>query len=740
MSETNDSKQPRRRRTQLNAAQYAGQQTLDDSIPLVRAEEDAPVQPTNQPPKNQQQNLAWANQPMMRMSTTTPVTPAQPARQSANPPMNPVRPQTQPMQPVQQTRPQPVNQVNQPVNQQGNPYAQNGQMHGFRGVQGTPVPPQQGWNSGVQPLDTAHQMEQFPWGQNPNTGRNQPIRGTQPMPNQPARPQNPPYPQPYNGWQQTTYPANYPQYPVSGGNGGNGGGSNHPPTGMGGFHSEQPNEPVHRKPSGKKLLKRILFCACAVAVICGLVAAGSAISKSVQEQNEREALVASVTAYDDKYVPNVYVDGIDLGGMTRAEAEEAVTAHANQQRDAWKVRLTYNNQLVKEITSADLNMTVDVQEALDLAWEQGHTEGDVDARKAAMDALAENPYEGYSATPSGDNVVIDNILLNIAQQAYIQAVDAQIIFNPSNFSNPLTIQAETVGRYMDTTEAKTQVYQMMSSLESGEVALTTRELQPTTTKAMLEPKIQLRATAYTPISTTSTEERNLNIQVSCDRINGQMIAPGKTFSFNDIVGKRTKANGFYQAIEYAYGDQRMGYGGGVCQTSTTVYLAAAQANMTILKRTPHSDAVGYTDYGKDATVSDNRIDFQFRNDTDSTIFIVATVTKDSRYDKSHKVCVVSIYGETLGAGVKYALETETVQVLPAPTEPEYRKDTNHTYATYVDQEYVYRKAHDGYVVESYLVKYVGGAETERKLMYTDTYKAKGEIIYVGTVERTEEVQ
>ena len=745
MSETNYSKQPRRRRTQLNAAQYAGQQTLDDSIPLVRTEEDAPMQP------NQQLNPAWANPPVMRMSTVNPANPVNqanptnPARQNANPPMqpmNPVRPQTQTMPPVQTTRPQPINQANQPVNQQGNPYAQNGQMRGFRGVQGTPVQPQQGWNSGVQPLDTAHQMEQFPWGKNPNTGRNQPIRGAQPMPNQPTRQQNPPYQQQnYGGWQQPAYPANYPQYPA---NGGNGGGNNHPPTGFGGFnpeHREPKNEPVHRKqPGGKKLLKRIVFCACAVAVVCGLVAAGSAISKSVQEQNAREALVASVTAYDDKYVPNVYVDGIDLGGMTRAEAKEAVTAHANQQRDAWKVRLTYAGQLVKEITSADLNMTVDVQEALDLAWEQGHTEGDVDARKAAMDALAENPYEGYSATPSGDNVVIDNILLNIAQQAYIAPVDAQIYFDASNFNNPLTIQAETVGRYMDTTEAKTQVYQMMSSLESGEVALTTRELQPTTTKAMLEPKIQLRATAYTPISTTSTEERNLNIEVSCARINGKMFASGETFSFNDIVGKRTKANGFYQAIEYAYGDQRMGYGGGVCQTSTTVYLAAAQANMTILKRTPHSDAVGYTDYGKDATVSDNRIDFQFRNDTGSTIFIVATVTKDSRYDKSHKVCVVSIYGETLGTGVKYDLVTETVQVLPAPTEPEYRKDTNHTYATYVDQEYVYRTAHDGYVVESYLVKYVNGAETEKKLMYTDTYKAKGEIIYVGTVERTEEVQ
>lgn len=78
--------------------------------------------------------------------------------------------------------------------------------------------------------------------------------------------------------------------------------------------------------------------------------------------------------------------------------------------------------------------------------------------------------------------------------------------------------------------------------------------------------------------------------------------------------------------------------------------------------------MGYTDYGKDATVSDNRIDFKFRNDTNSTIFIVATVMKDSRYDKTHKVCVVSIYGESLGKGVKYELETVT-GARPCPPRP-----------------------------------------------------------------------
>ena len=265
--------------------------------------------------------------------------------------------------------------------------------------------PQQGWNNGVQPLDAAHQLEQFSWGQHQqsmNTGRNQPIRGGQMMPNQPMnpqRPQNPPYPQQnYGGWQQPMYPTNFPQYPANGngGNGGNGGG-NHPPAGLGASIRSIASRRTSLSAASrrvKKLLKRILFCACAVAVICGLVAAGGAISNAIQEQNEREALVASVTAYDDKYVPNVYVDGIHLGGMTRAEAEEAVTAHANQQRDAWKVRLMYAGQLVREITSADLNMTVDVREALGAAWQPGHTEGSIDARKATMDALAEKSLRG----------------------------------------------------------------------------------------------------------------------------------------------------------------------------------------------------------------------------------------------------------------------------------------------------------------------------------------------------------
>ncbi len=748
-----DNSTPRRRRTQLYADEYASwQQTQNDSIPLVHTKEEntASQQPITRAQEPQNTGFqANAN----RQGTQS--TGGFRAQQGRN-----VQPQQNWNQGVQQVSPYHASAFSN--SSASNPYSfdfpiYNVNTSGYQ-QQASPVvnspvvnspvidqpvtnspginPPIVNNSSGYTAPSGYHASSGYAAQAYNNTAQTYPQE-YQNVQHQPMMQQSMPYQpmmqqsMPNQQIPQTAAPAQYDGH----------GGGRKPPSGMGGFAGtsgrKNGSHPHRNLPKGSPLLRRILLYGGMAAAVVVLVIAGRAVAQNIAAENARNALEASVTAYDDRYVPNVYVDGIDLSGMTREEAETAVTEHANQQRDSWKVRLTYQGQLVREVTSSDLNMTVDVDEALEEAWQVGHT-GTIDERKEEMDALAESPYEGYSATPSGDNTEIDNILTTIANQAYIAPVDAQIVFNPSNFNSPLSIVSETVGRYMDVTEAKNQLYRMVSTLESGEIALETQELQPETTKAMLEPKIQLRATAYTPISTTSTENRNKNIQVAFDKINGYMLKPGETFSFNTVVGERTQKNGFYEAIEYAYGSERMGYGGGVCQVSTTLYLAAVKANLTIVKREPHSDAVGYTDYGKDATVSDKRIDFKFKNDTDSTIFIVCTVTKDTRYDKSKKVCLVSIYGESLGTGVTYDIVTNTVEILAAPEEPEIVKDTKHEYTTYVDQEYVYRKAKEGCVVESYRVKYVNGVETERTYLYTDTYKAKSEIIYVGTLERTDE--
>ena len=221
-----------------------------------------------------------------------------------------------------------------------------------------------------------------------------------------------------------------------------------------------------------------------------------------------------------------------------------------------------------------------------------------------------------------------------------------------------------------------------------------------------------------------------------DYINGYVLAPGKSFSFNNVVGERTEARGFYPAPEYVYGEHVEGYGGGVCQASTTLYQAAVCAGLQILKREPHSNKVSYTDLGKDATVywyGKRKIDLTFRNNTDSTIYIVASVKQDAS-NKKRLNATVSIYGADRG-DVRYEIESEVTETLPALTKPEYRKDTNGTYVTYKDQQKSITPAKEGYVVNAYLVEYTSGELTNRKLLHTDRYEPKGEVIYVGVKDR-----
>ena len=442
-----------------------------------------------------------------------------------------------------------------------------------------------------------------------------------------------------------------------------------------------------------------------------------------------------VEPYDGLFCPGVYVDGIELGGMTPQEALNAVESRIRERHDAWKVRLNYNGEQITEITADMLEFSVDVKSVLEKAWKQGHT-GDQEQRYEAMLQLEQEPYRDYTAQPTGNTRVIDEKLDEIKAMIDTPAVDAEVIaFDPS-LSYPFDISSEAYGYSLNTEPVREQLYRMVSAMESGTLELVPDRLEPAVHKADLMKQYMLRSYASTPIDKHSTEDRNNNIRRAFESINGYRLEPGKTFSFNSVVGERTPENGFFPAIEYVYGEHVEGYGGGVCQASTTLYQAAVCAGLQILKREPHSDKVSYTDLGKDATVywyGKRRIDLTFRNNTDSTIYIVAAVKQDSS-NKKRLNATVAIYGPDMG-DVKYELESEVTETLPAPINPVYKKDTNATYVTYRDQQKSVSAAKEGYVVKSYLVEYTSGVQTDRKLLYTDTYEAKAEVIYVGVKDR-----
>jgi vancomycin resistance protein YoaR len=273
-------------------------------------------------------------------------------------------------------------------------------------------------------------------------------------------------------------------------------------------------------------------------------------------------------------------------------------------------------------------------------------------------------------------------------------------------------------------------------MSSGTLELQPETVEPEVHILDLQKHYMLRSSVYTPISTSSEENRNNNIRRAFEFINGYVLQPGDQFSFNSVVGQRTEENGFFPAIEYAYGEHVMGIGGGVCQASTTLYQAAVCAGLQIVKRQPHSDAVSYTEYGKDATVywvGKRKIDLVFRNSSEDPIYMVASVLQDPS-NKRRLIAKVMMYGADMG-DVRYEIETKTVQEIDPPENPVYVKDKEGTYVTYTDQQKSVSKAKPGYVVESYRVKYAGNTETERTILYTDTYDPKPERIYVGVNRR-----
>ena len=698
--------------------------------PMQRAQ--APQQPAPQPTAQQ----PYQTNTRMQLPQQQQPTPPQPSAQQS------YQTNTR-MQLPQQQQPTPP----QPTAQQ--PYQTNTRMQ--LPQQQQPTPPQQqvpqqpyqgGWTLPPQPVQQPNPWDQISYPPQPNyvhqAEREQPV-SRMAMNGQPAPQPVPPsgygwagagqsYDQRQGNWQ------GYNGYAPSM-SGGSDAGSGDPiaPMPMPFMHS-----PRHYHGGGSDgrpplRMQWWMIALAALAVVVLAVVGISAGRNAVQEQKLR----SYVSSYDTRYCQGVYVDGIHLGGMTQQEALNVVTAQAQQRNNDWYVRLTYQGQTVVEFKADQLGMRIDVDDALREAWQQGHSGADARAREAEMQQLMAAPYYGYTVLPSGDTSVVDSTLEELRNRVYRAPQDAAIIeFDPAK-TNPFTIQEEVWGQMLNTDGLKTDIYHMVSAMQSGELEIHLDTIAPNVTAAQLAQTVTLRADEYTEISTTSTDERNKNIKRAFELINGTVIPPGQSFSFNGVVGRRTTENGFFEALEYQYGSEVMGIGGGVCQASTSMYLAAVAANLEITKHTPHSMQVGYTTYGRDATVSwegTRQIDFAFRNNTDSNIYICASVQYNPSISK-YSIARVRIYGMSLGEGVTYQLVSEEIETIPIPETPEYRKDNKGQYVTYTDEEYQFSKGREGHITQSWRVKYVNGVEVERTPMYRDEYKAAAPIVYRGVQKR-----
>ncbi|MEI9940299.1 MAG: VanW family protein [Pseudomonadota bacterium] len=179
------------------------------------------------------------------------------------------------------------------------------------------------------------------------------------------------------------------------------------------------------------------------------------------------------------------------------------------------------------------------------------------------------------------------------------------------------------GRELDLAESLLRIAQ--GEREDGAViALATRPIPPRVTGDMLRAvDVTHVLSSFETDFTHHAGPRAINIATAARYLNGSVIGPGETFSFNRAVGARTVERGFTEAPQIVADELEPGVGGGVCQVASTLYAAAVYGGFEIRERRSHSRPSGYTPLGLDATVIDGELDLKLRNPYDSALIVHA---------------------------------------------------------------------------------------------------------------------
>ena len=226
----------------------------------------------------------------------------------------------------------------------------------------------------------------------------------------------------------------------------------------------------------------------------------------------------------------------------------------------------------------------------------------------------------------------DNVLEIITQEENpkelnIEEIHNEIYKTPSNAyftQNPYAVYPSENGLdfAISIDEAKA-----MLETEQEEYTIPLKVLYPEVTTNMIgtEAFPDLLSTFKTTYSTRD-RDRTTNLTLAANKINGTVVMPGETFSYNTVVGERTIAAGYKEAPIYVSGQVVDGLGGGICQITSTLYNAVVFANLEIVERSNHQFVPSYVSASRDATVVYGSIDFKFKNNRNYPIKLVCSVS------------------------------------------------------------------------------------------------------------------
>ena len=435
---------------------------------------------------------------------------------------------------------------------------------------------------------------------------------------------------------------------------------------------EKDNKPKKARSGSKKvLLVLIVLLSLALLALGGMGVAGYVISTA------------------DTNFPNVYIDGIDAGGLTKAQTVELLESRDWDERVGGELKVMLPGEVSFTLDFVSAGAQHSAQQAADAAYAYGRSGNilknlftyiksylvpvDVDMYEKALNAdyirtsaeraialmekaTAKTGYEADMATGrlsmikgAGEIKLNEDALYSAVTQALkegkaelefdtlaqeLKAPDfakiyAEIAVEARNasFDEKFEIIPEIVGCRFDVDAAR----KLWDAADIGDefiipLQITHPEIDSESLQSML---FRDRLGSQTTYYTWSTAERIGNIHLAADKINGMIMMPGDVFSFNETVGQRTIEAGFRSASAYNDGQVVEAIGGGICQVSSTLYCAQMYAQLKTSYRVNHYFKVDYLDYGMDATVSWKNPDYKFTNSREYPIKLVAICDDES---------------------------------------------------------------------------------------------------------------
>nr|QGT51003.1 hypothetical protein Firmicute1046_0790 [uncultured Firmicutes bacterium] len=389
---------------------------------------------------------------------------------------------------------------------------------------------------------------------------------------------------------------------------------------------------------------------------------------------------AYVNAYDKIY-PGVVVSEIALGGKTREEAGALLSERYSGAVAQNTLQVTCEGESVT-LNLTELGAEIDVDSTVENAYQAGRAGGLLQKanaflngsfHKTEMDAVTlldeaalieqinalaapfETPKTDYTYELKGNTLTVRkgsggvevdrrDAIARIKHEIDVLRFDSVALHPEPVEPEPLDVDSFYQELTADAVDAKyTRVNgevvidggkpqviieksKVKELVESGEesASVQVEVVQPNVTKEQLE-AMMFRDTlgSFSTKYSASNAARSANVALAASRINEVILLPGETFSYDKTVKPRTKANGYKDAPVYVGNKVESGVGGGICQTSSTLYSAVLYSNLEIVSRTSHSLPVGYVPAGQDATIAEGYIDFVFRNNTDYPIKISA---------------------------------------------------------------------------------------------------------------------